>query len=298
MTTPEELSETELEVDSEENEESKEETEKIEASAILRRILNSQLPLSQNHPGYLVGFLNMLETEEELPAQLENALLGFQKAVKLWSYNTGRASKKGVIEYLQSCKNQTGNLFETSFDSKILESVKTFLNAYKKTTVTEEDCSRYVEKLHMSTSLTTATSATERADATGTKKRKLMDLNNDEIDVPIVDQPAEERRCPIFPTYTSITANKEDNLCTRKLEDSWKEFSAKITIWKTEKLKPCASSSLKWQYKHQEIEINYDGNTDLSRTMNRIKIMTGEYLNAKNARWDIRKKPNYKQFKY
>ena len=71
---------------------------RINFAAVLRRILQNQLPLSETHPGYLLGFLNLLESEENLPAELENSLYGLQKVAKIWNNNTGKALKKGVIE--------------------------------------------------------------------------------------------------------------------------------------------------------------------------------------------------------
>ena len=135
------------------------EEKEIKFDAILRRILTNDQQLSTAHPGYLQGFINFLQ-DQELSAELENSLTGFQKIVKIWNNNIGRASKKGVIEYLQSCKSLTGSLFETYFGSKTLESIKTFLIAYKEMDITEEDCSRYVEKILTSTSYTTAPTAT------------------------------------------------------------------------------------------------------------------------------------------
>ena len=111
------------------SEESEEETtlvvseeKTIKFATILHKILQSQLPLSEDHPGYLLGFVNMLEAEDNLLPELENSLRGFQKVAKTWSFNIGKASKRGVIEYLESCKGLMGNLFETYYDLKTLRS--------------------------------------------------------------------------------------------------------------------------------------------------------------------------------
>ncbi|QHG62570.1 NS2 [uncultured densovirus] len=266
-----------------------EEEKKIAFATILHKILQSQLPLSETHPGYLLGFVNMLEAEENLPSELENSLRGFQKAAKTWSFNTGKASKKGVIEYLESCKGLMGNLFEMSFGSKMLESVKTFLSAYKEMDITEEDCSRYVEKIHTSMSSMTASSATGRVGATGGKRRKLMEPMLDEIDVHIDEIPVEVEPSPTFKTYSSIIARKDGQQYIRKYEEKWKEFQARVTIYRRADLMDCPKSSEKWKYKYQELELNYNSGDPLSMMTNRIKGHLSQYLEEKNVSWERKK---------
>ena len=198
---------------------------KITFAAILRRIIQSNVPLSGTHPGYLFGFLSMLQTTDSpLPAQLENSLHGFQKAGQIWNSSIGRASKKGVIEYLESVPSLMGNWFAMFFDSKTLESVKTFLVAYGTMNITEEDCCRYVEKITTSTSSTTASSATARVGATGSKRQKLMGPTVDEIDVLIDEIPVEVEQQPIFKTYSSIIARKDDYNISKNSRTSGKTF--------------------------------------------------------------------------
>jgi hypothetical protein len=268
----------------------------IKFATILRRILQSNLPLSETHPGYLLGFINMLQAEEKLPAELENSLHGFQKAAKTWNYGIGKASKKGVIEYLESCKSLMGNLFETYFDSKTLESVKTFLNAYAEMNITEEDCSRYVEKTLTSTLSTTATSATGRAGVTGIKRRKLMGPTVDEIDVHIDEIPVEVEPQPTFKTYSSIIARKDGQQYIKKYEEKWSEYQARVTIYRRQDLMDCPKSSEKWKYKYQELELNYNSGSPISEMMNRIKGYQSQYLEEKNASWERKKEYNYGQW--
>nr|QOD39529.1 NS2 [uncultured densovirus] len=266
-----------------------EEDKTIAFATILHKILQSNIPLSETHPGYLLGFVNMLEAEENLPSELENSLRGFQKAAKTWSYNIGKASKKGVIEYLESCKGLMGNLFEMSFGSKTLESVKTFLIAYKEMDVSEEDCSRYVEKIHTSMSSMTASSATGRAGATGGKRRKLMEPMLDEIDVHIDEIPVEVEPSPTFKTYSSIIARKDGQQYIRKYEEKWKEFQARVTIYRRADLMDCPKSSEKWKYKYQELELNFNSGDQLSMMTSRIKGHLSQYLEEKNASWERKK---------
>nr|QOD39533.1 NS2 [uncultured densovirus] len=282
------MSESESEVEVEED-------VKIKFAAVLRRILQNQLPLSETHPGYLLGFLNLLESEENLPAELENSLYGFQKAAKIWNNSIGKASKKGVIEYLESCKTLTGNLFAISFGLKALESIKTFLIAYGEMDITEEDCSRYVEKTLTSTLSTTAHSATARAGAIGSKRQKLTELTVDEIDVHIDEIPVEIEPQPTFKTYSSIIARKEGSQYIKKYEDRWKEYTARVTIYRRQDLMACMKPSEKWKYKYQELELNYNSGDPISVMMNRMKGHQAQYLDEKNVRWEPKKEYNFGQ---
>jgi hypothetical protein len=266
---------------------------KVTFTALLRRILQGNPPLSGTHPGYLLGFVTMLETENNLPVELENSLHGLQKAAKIWNNGIGKASKRGVIEYLQSCTGLMGNLFATSFDSRTLESVKTFLDAYNETDVTEEDCCRFVEKTLMSTSHTTATSATGRAGATGGKKRKHTELTCDEIDVHIDEIPVEVEQRPTFKTYSSTIVRKHDQYYIKKLEDKWKEYTARVTIWRKQDLMECPRSFDKWKYKYQELDLNYNSGTSIWKMMNQIKGHHMQYLDEKNVSWEPKKEHNY-----
>nr|QOD39465.1 NS2 [uncultured densovirus] len=267
--------------------------QRIMFAAILRRILQNQLPLSETHPGYLLGFINMLQTEDNLPTELENSLYGFQKAVRIWNNSTGKASKKGVIEYLESCKTLTGNLFAMSFDSRTLESVKTFLNAYNEMVITEEDCSRYVEKILTSTLSMTATSATGRVGAIGSKKQRLMEPICDEIDVHIDEIPVEVDPQPTFKTYSSTIVRKDGQLYIKKYEDKWKEYQARVTIYRRQDLMDCPVPSDKWKYKYQELELNYNSGTPVSQMMNRIKGLHMQFLDEKDVKWELKKEYNY-----
>ena len=267
----------------------------ITFAALLRRILNSQIPLSQQHPGYLLGFVNMLETEDNLPVELDNSLHGLQKAAKIWNNGIGKASKQGVIEYLQSCKGLMGTWFEMSFASTTMENIKTLLTAYNEMNITKEDCSRYVERITTSTSHTTVSSATGRAGAVGTKRQKLLGPTVDEIDVHIDEIPVEIEPSPTFKTYSSIIARKDGQVYTRRLEDKWKEFHAKVTIYRRQDLMDCTNASNKWKYKYQEVELNYNSGSQHWEMMNRIKGVQMQYLEEKNASWERKKEYNYGQ---
>lgn len=262
---------------------------RIAFKTVLWRIINNNIPLSQTHPGYLLGFVNMLEGENNLPVDLDNSLPGLQKAAKIWNNGIGKASKQGVIEYLQSCKNLMGSWFETSFASTTMESIKTFLNAYSEMSITKEDCSRYVEKQTTSTSHTTVSSATGHAGAAGTKRQKLSGPTIDEIDVHIDEIPVEIEPSPTFKTFSSITARKDGQLYIKKLEDRWKDFHARVTIYRRQDLMECTNASNKWKYKYQEAELNYNTGSLIWETMNRIKGHQMQYLGEKNVSWERKK---------
>lgn len=268
---------------------------RITFAAILNRILQNKLHLSDTHPGYLMGFLTLLQEEDNLPEEIENSLRGFQKAAKIWNNAIGKASKKGVIEYLESCKGLMGSWFAMSFDSKTLESMKTFLDAYAEMDITEEDCSRYVEKTHTSMSSTTATSATGRAGATGSKRRKLMDATIDEIDVHIDEIPVEVEPQPTFKTFSSTIARKEGAQYIKRFEDSWKEYQTRVTIYRRQDLMECPKSSEKWKYKYQELELNYNRGSPIFQMMNQIKGIHMALLEQKGVNWERKKEYNFGQ---
>ena len=178
------MSEDEKSYASESEEETMKESEtKIQFASLLNRILLAQPPLSQDHPGFLIGFVKYLETQEDLPSDLENCLRGLMKAGKVWNSATPNRLKKGVIEYLESCKGLMGSLFETSFDSRVIKSLKIFLDAFKEMSITKEDCSNYVSMVTMSTSHTTANYQQGYAGATGGRKRKHLEPTLEEINV-------------------------------------------------------------------------------------------------------------------
>ena len=268
---------------------------KITFRTLLHKILQNQLPLSETHPGYLMGLLNLMESEQNLPAELENCLYGFHKIAKMWNSNTGKTQKKGVIEYLESCRSQTANLFEMCFESTTMESLKTLLNAYKETNITEEDCCRYVERTLTCTSSTTAHTATERAGATGGKRPRLMGPTVDEIDVVIDEIPVEVEPQPTWKNYSSIMARKEGSLFIRKSEEKWNQYTARVTIYRRSDLINCPKSSDKWKHKYQEMELNYDAGSQIWMMMNRLKGIQTQHLDQKNARWEPKREYNFAQ---
>lgn len=267
----------------------------ITFAAVLRRIIQNHLPLSQQHPGYLLGFIMMLQAEDNLPTELENSLHGFQKAAQIWNNGIGKASKKGVIEYLESCKSLMGNWFAMSFDVTTLESVKTFLGAYNGMDITEEDCSRFVEKTLTSTSSTTATSATACAGATGSKRQKLMEQSLEEIDVHIEDIHVEVEPQPTFKTYCSITARKDGQQFIKKLEEPWSGYHMRVTVYRTQDLVNCPKASEQWKYKHLEMDMNFKDGSPLSKMTNQIKLHVLQYLQEKGAKWAPKKEYNFGQ---
>nr|QRQ90274.1 MAG: hypothetical protein 2 [Parvoviridae sp.] len=270
---------------SEEETELTEDTTKIQFPAILNRILTSYLPLSQEHPGYLIGFAKYLETQDHLNPQLENCLVGLIKAGRLWKNATPNRLKKGVIEYIENSKSLMGNSLETSIDFKAMKSLRSLLESYKEMDITAEDCSNYVTMETTSTSRTTATSVTGRAGAIGLSKRKHTDSTLEEINVDLDEITVEVEPSPTFKTYSSITLRKEGNFFTRKLEDSWKTYMMKVTLYKKEDLMNCQGSRQKWDHRFMEMEINFNKGDAFSTMMSQIRNLQEEYLREKNVNW-------------
>jgi hypothetical protein len=263
--------------------------DRVQFRSVLHRILESNLPLSNQNPGYLLGFLNMVKSEEEISNEIENCLPFLLKAAKTWSYNTSKASKKGVNEYLESCKGLMASSYAMCFGSTIKKSLKTLLESYKQIDISEEDCSKLVENLHTSMSSTTAHGATDTAGATGGKKRKHTDMTLDEIEVDIDEIAVNLVPLPTFKTYSSTIARKEGKQYIKRLEEPWSDFQARVTIYRTQDLLECPKSSEKWKYKYQELELNYKIGSPLFRMMNQIKGTHMARLEAKGVVWETKK---------
>ena len=130
---------TEKEVHLESEAESEEEVETgVTFVTVLNRILKSDRPLSEENPGYLIGFVNFLR-EEDIPARLENFLPGLTKAAKCWLNASQSRLKHGSLEYLSSLKSQLGTWYEMSLDSTANESLKSCLASYVATNITSVD---------------------------------------------------------------------------------------------------------------------------------------------------------------
>nr|QUS52537.1 NS2 [Mute swan feces associated ambidensovirus 3] len=269
---------------------------KVTFEMLLNIILESNEPLSQQTPGYLKGFLNSMK-EEEVPVELERCRPGLSKAVRTWNANTGKALKQGVIEYLKRCKGQMGSSFEMSFDSKVLKNLKSLLKSYKEMGITEEDCSHYVsmmaEKSSTSTSHTTAAGPIAVAGAAGGQKRKRMDTDLDEIEVRIDECPVEIENCPMFKAYSSTTAQKDGESYIKKVEVPWKPFQAKVTLYRMKDLITCPSAREQWKYKFLEMVMNFDHGSPTCQTMSTLKMLQGQDLEQKGAKWAIKPKYNF-----
>nr|QOD39494.1 NS2 [uncultured densovirus] len=268
-----------------ESEESEVEEDKILFVTLLSRIIRSQPPLSQIQPGYLIGFTKFLENQDRIPAQLENCLPGLIRAAKQWQNATSNRLKKGVIEYLSSVKGLMGTWFEMSFDSRTMQSLKTLLDAYKEMDITEEDCSNYASMETMSTSRMIAHSQTEHADATGGSKRKHSALTLEEIDEDLEDVTQDQEPSPTFKTYSSITVLKDGKYITKKLEDKWKEYMMKVTLYRKKDLLDCQNSRQKWEHRFMEMEINFEKKDVFSQMVNQIKSEHLQNLGEKNVSW-------------
>jgi hypothetical protein len=270
-----------------------EEKGKIQFASLLNRILLAQPPLSQEHPGFLIGFVKHLENQEEIPAQLENCLRGLIKAGKVWNNATPTRLKNGVIDFLENSKGLMGNLFETSFDSKVMKSLKTFLDAFKEMNITKEDCSSYVSMVTTSMSPTTATSATGRVGVTGGKKRKHLEQSLDEIDVDLEEITVEVEPSPTWKCYSGITALKDGRHYAKRSEEPWKEYQMKVTMYRKNDLMKCPSPKQKWDYRFLEMEINFNRGDASSKMMSQMRVLQEESLNLKNANWELVKRFRY-----
>lgn len=266
---------------------------KIQFATVLYRILACQKPLSETHPGFLIGFVKHLEVQEELPAELENYLRGLKKAGKIWSNASQKRLSKGVIEYLESCPSLMGNWFETSLDSITMKSLKNFLDAYVEMNITKEDCSNYVSMETTSTSPTTAVTATGCAGATGSKKRKRSNYTLEETNVTLEETHVDLEPSPTWKTYSAITVLKDGKHYTKKLEDRWKNYQMKVTLYRKKDLMECQGPRDKWNHRFMEMEMNFDQEDVFSEMTSQMKSVLMKDLDAKNANWDIVKRYKY-----
>lgn len=267
--------------------------EKVKFISLINRIMQNQPPLSQEEPGYLLGFVKYLEQQDHLPAELENCLHGLLKTGKVWMNATSNRLKKGVLEHLTSCKGLLGSSLEMSFDLKVMQNLKTLLESFKTMEITKEDCINYVSMVTTSTSRTTAAGATGCAGAIGGKKRKHLDLMLDETNLDFDDVTVEVEPSPTFPTYSSITVQKDGSYYTKKSADGWKDFLMKVTVYKREKLLDCQSARDKWNHRFMEMEVNFDRKDSFFRTMSLMRGQVEENLNAKNVNWVPLKRYKY-----
>lgn len=290
------VEETEDEVSASEEDEAEEKKTEQEVTfqTLLGKILKNEVPLSETEPGYLLGFVELLNIQDDLPAELENCLLGLEKAGKIWNFNIGKTLKKGALEYIMHCKSLMAGWLGTLFTLTTLRKLKDYLNVYKEMNITEEDCLRYVEKVITSTSPTTASGVTKAVGVAGGKKRKHSEPMLDEIEILVDDIPAEAEDCPTWKVYSSTTARKNGDLYTRKYKDTWKDFHVKITIYRAKDLKNCSSARDKWNYRHQEFDLNYNSGTKIWEKMCQMKALHEEYITSKvGTKWEKKKEYHY-----
>ena len=122
-----------------------------------------------------------------------------------------------------------------------------------------------------------------------------MEQTVDEIDVHIDEIPVVIEPQPTFKTYSSTIARKDGQQYIKKFEDKWKEYQARVTIYRRQDLMDCPKSSDKWKYKYQELELNYNSGSQISEMMNRIKWLHMQYLQEKNVNWERKKEYNFGQ---
>ena len=188
---------------------------KVPFKTLLYKVLTSNPPLSETEPGYLLMFVNFLQEEDDLPVQLENLIPYLRRMGQIWNNNTQKATRLGVLEYLENAKSLTAGSFGTSFDSTTIKTLKPFLEYFRKIGTTPEDLSKFTEKQLTSTSSTTASSATEPVGAVGGVKRKRSALATQEIEVDIDEIEHELAHSPMWKNYISITSRREDGSYTK-----------------------------------------------------------------------------------
>ena len=253
---------------------------------LLKEILENDQPMSMEEPGYIQGLVNLMTGERDLEKDLANCLTGFTKMAQIWQNNITKATKKGVIDYLESCKGLTGILFGTSFDSTTMESLKHYLNVYKTTNITREDCSKFAEKILTSTSSTTAAGRTARAGATGGTKRKRTALTLDEIDVDFEDLVAEQEDVPTLKAYSSITVRRKGEYVINKSEEKWKEYNVRVTLYRKEDLLNVKEAREKWNNRFQEVQFNMDTGDDRCSMIKKIINSVWRDQRAKGGKWE------------
>jgi hypothetical protein len=269
----------------------------IKFLTIMSKILNSSLPISMNHPGYLLAFKEYLENQETLAADIENLLPHFLKVVKLWSNNMQRAKKKGVEEYLESCKTQLAVTYQMSLPAPIMRRLSNLLQDFKTNLVfTEEDLCSLVSTRITSISSMTARTQTERVGAHSSKKPRLCMDSEDELDPEEVDQIQTQSNLPTSRTYSTISTKNRGQPILLKLEDSWKDYHVEIKLWRSKDLVDAKDWKDKLNRMKKKIQFHFsENNTSMMQCLGQIERDVKQSLLQKGARWEINKYDGWKK---
>nr|ARI46486.1 NS2 [Ambidensovirus CaaDV2] len=262
-------------------------TKGISMETVLQKILNNQKPLSLEQPGYLRGFINLLKNEEI--QELETCIRILEKISKTWQNNTSKASKIGVVEFMKQSSKAMATSLATSLDSSQARNFTKCLSAFKEIDITREDCFNFQKMATTSTSVTSAATATTAADATGGRKRKRTNWDLDEIDEHIEQRPAELEDTPTFKTFSSITSRVKEDLYTRKSQERWSDYQAKVTLYRTRDLTSCQKPLDKWPFRWKEVEVNFTKESRMYTLVSEIIGTVNEDLDKKGVKWAIRK---------
>nr|QOD39518.1 NS2 [uncultured densovirus] len=265
---------------------------------LLHLIVNSQLPLSKNEPGYIYMFHEYLEISEEVTEEIQALLPSFKKIIRVWLNQQKKAKTLGAYEYLTSCSGLLGVTFQTSFSAEAMETLKELLTSFQtEMTPTSEDCSSLVLTKPISTLSTIVASPPVVVDARGSRKRKLCMESEDEDDLSDDDLYVINSLYPTSRTFSSISRKKDGEPIILKLEDEWKEYQMKLQLWRSKDLKDSKDWKDKANKVHKTMILNFDGqgNKKLMTALGDVEEVVKQYLKKGGARRETQQYGGWKK---
>nr|QOD39460.1 NS2 [uncultured densovirus] len=268
----------EIEPISEEEEAEKEEEEgellnksSYSMKMILRLIMMSKEPVSED-PRYLLYLKNYLGRKEDLHIDLQLILPHFTNVARYMMQNEKKLKRQGYLALLESCEKAKVITSQTCLTAPLVSKLTKYVNTCN---VTEdpslEDFSSLVATTNTFTSLTTAASQMDHADAGSSKKRKTAP-ESDEDDGLFDDDPFQQPlQKPTYETYSSILLRerKGEKLRTCKFEDTWSDSKLKLVYWKTEDLTDIRPED-EWRNARKTMTLNFD-----STSLDGLCVMEG-----------------------
>nr|QOD39480.1 NS2 [uncultured densovirus] len=254
---------------------------------VLKKVVESQEPLSKREPGYFYMFHEYLTMSEEVPKEIKLLLPSFIKIIRVWINQHKKAKTLGVLEYLTSCKGLLGVTFQMSLSVETMEQLTELLNTFQtEMTPTSEDCCSLVSTKPICTLSTTVVTLPASVDVRGCKKRKLCMDSDDEDDLSEDDLYLTNSQYPTSKTFSSISRRKDGEPCTLKLEDEWKEYQMKCQLWRSKDLKDSKDWKDKANKVHKTMILNFDeaGNKKLMHALGEVEEVVKQYLKKGGAR--------------
>lgn len=290
MSDPEMISEDEG-VEEVETENAKEVT--VETTYTLKEvfqgIMSSLDPVSED-PRYLLYLRNYIGKIEQLPFELRLILPYFTTVAKYLSKNEKKLKKNGFLTLLESCEEAKVITSRMSLTASQLNKLMKYVTTCNETEEpTLEDFSSLQPITNTSTSRTTAASQMEHADASSSRKRKIVLESDDEDDLFMDDLFQQPSQKPTYETYSSILLRerKGDKLKTSKSEDEWKDSKLKLVYWKTEDLADIRSED-EWRNARKTMILNYDSTSPdgliITEAIHAIEKKTIKHLKANNGK--------------